>query len=201
MEMKMHNLSRRCKKPSASEQFQKLRFRKSQTEIMGLLVVIILLAVAMLFTVNYMVHRKPSTAEQTYTESQTASNILSSLLKTSTPWNESNPLYCRKADFTDLLEDCAGFQEIICKNGQYSCDYANEHITDMLNKTLAKWNVAYRFRAWNAAYENSPIVRIENLGCNESNIGPERTYSGREVKIQPIPLNPGTLIVQFDICS
>jgi hypothetical protein len=198
--MRMNNLSRKCK-PLVFEHFQKLRFRKSQTEIMGLLVVIILLAIAMLFTVNYMIHKKPSTAEETYTESQTASNILSSILKTSTPWNGSNPLYCSRAEFTDLLKDCARFQEIVCKNGENSCDYANEHITEMLQETLAKWNVAYRFRAWNTADESKPLIYTENLGCNETNIGPDMLYSSRETKIQPIPLNPGTLMVQFDICS
>jgi hypothetical protein len=175
--------------------------KKSQTEIMGLLVVIILLAIAMLFTVNYMIHRKPLTAEQTYTESQTASNILSSLLRTSTPQDSDNPLYCSRADFTELLKDCARFQEIMCKDGKNSCDYANEHMAEMLQTTLAEWNIPYRLRAWNTADESKPIVHIENLECNETNIGPDRIYSGREVKIQPIPLNPGTLIVQFDICS
>jgi hypothetical protein len=199
--MRMNNLSKKCKKPSAFEHFQKLRFRKSQTEIMGLLVVIILLSIAMLFTVNYMIHKKPSTAEETYTESQTASNILSSILRTSTPWDDNDDLYCSRVEFTDLLKDCARFQEIVCKNGENSCDYADEHITEMLEKTLAEWKVAYRFRAWNTADENRPIIYTENLGCNETSIGPDMLYSSRETKIKLIPLNPGTLVVQFDICS
>lgn len=193
-------ISRKCKKPSAFEHFQKLRFRKSQMEIMGLLVIIILLSISMLFAVNYMIHKKPSTAEKKFTESQMASNILSSILKTSTPSDEDDHLYCSKVDFTDLLKDCAEFQSIMCKT-EYSCDYARTHITEMLEKTLAKWGRAYRFKAWNAADEAHPLVYIENLGCNETSIGPDRLYSGREVKISPIPLNPGTLMVQFDICS
>jgi hypothetical protein len=88
----------------------------------------------------------------------------------------------------------------MCNSG-YSCDYARANIDDMLEKTLAKWGRAYRFKAWNAADERQPLVSIENLNCNEEHIGPDRLYSGREVKISPIPLNPGTLMVQFDICS
>lgn len=181
-----------------------MRFKKSQMEIMGLLVIIILLAVAMLFTVNYMIHKKPSEAKKTFTESQLASNILSAILKTSTPQDKADLLYCHKVDFTELLQDCAQFETIQCDNGKYSCEYAGEHIRDMLNKTLGEWNKAYRFKAWRVYGDElpfSPIVNEEGVACNESYIGPGREYQERESKLSPVPLNPGTLMIQFDICS
>jgi hypothetical protein len=174
--------------------------KKSQMEIMGLLVIIILLSVGMLFTVNYIINKKPSTVEKKFAESQMASNILSAILKTSTPQNENDPLYCSKVDFTELLQDCAKFQTIMCNSGT-SCQYANKNIADMLNKTLGKYNKAYRLRAWKVGDEKNPVMKIENLNCNENNIGSDKLYSRREPKLSPVPLNPGTLMVQFDICS
>jgi hypothetical protein len=156
--------------------------------------------VAMLFTVNYMIHKKPSEAKAKFTKSQMASNILSSILKTSTPHDSTDDLYCNKVDFTELLQDCAKFQTIMCNSGP-SCDYANTNIELMLDKTLKKWNRAYRFKAWRVGDEKKPIINIEHLNCNEDNIGPGRLYSGREPALSPIPLTPGTLMVQFDICS
>ena len=175
--------------------------KKSQMEIMGLLVIIILIAIGMLFTVNYMIHRKPSEAKKTYTESQMASNILSAILKTSTPLNESSELYCSKVDFTELLQDCARPKTITCKNGYGSCEYAAYYIEDMLNKTLGVYNKAYRFKAWEVNGNELSFSPIINLNCNDTYIGEGRKYAGRQTKLSPVPLNPGTLMVQFDICS
>ena len=174
---------------------------KAQMEIMGLLVIIILLSIGMLFTVNYMIHKKPSNVKKTFTENQMASNILSAILKTSTPQNPGDQLYCSKTDFTELLQDCAQFETVQCSNGQYSCEYAEEQITNMLNKTLAKYNKPYRLKAWRV--NGKELFEIVNLQCTEEYIGEGAgdLYIQRQTKLSPIPLNPGTLMVQFDICS
>jgi len=178
-----------------------MKNRRAQMEIMGLLVVIILLAVGMLFTVNYMINKKPSEIKKTYTESQMASNILSSILRTTTPEDTKDQLYCHKVDFTELLQDCALFETIQCSNGQPSCKYAEEQITEMLNNTLAKYNKPYRFKAWRV--NGDQLIEIKNLNCDEEHIGEGilAMYTQRQTKLLPIPLNPGTLMVQFDICS
>lgn len=200
MDVKMR--SKQYQKNRVFLDFQLLRNRKAQMEIMGLLVIIILLSVGMLFTVNYMIHKKPSEVKKTYTESQMASNILSAILKTSTPQSKIDPLYCHNVDFTELLQDCAQFESIQCYNGQRSCTYAEENIRDMLNKTLARYNKPYRFKAWRVNGRllfDPPII---NLDCDDDFIGPDADqYIQRQTKLSPVPLNPGTLMVQFDICS
>lgn len=169
---------------------------------MGLIVIIILLAIGMLFTVNYMIKKKPSETKKSFTESQMAANIMSAILKTSTPLDSNDPLYCSKMDFTELLQECAGFNMIRCNNGMDSCEYANHSITKMLNSTLAKWKKPYRFRAWRVPKGTErDKVDIINLDCTELNIGPEKDYQQRQTKLSPVPLNPGTLMIQFDICS
>ena len=177
--------------------------KKGQMEIMGLVVIIILLSIGMLFTVSYMINKKPSEAKKDFTESQMASNILSSILKTSTPGDSADLLYCHKVDFTELLQDCALFNSIICANGQSSCEYAKDNIEIMLNKTLGKWNKAYRFKASKVGSRTGQTIfpNIVKEECDDDQIGPDLMYSGRKTKLRPIPLNPGTLMVQFDICS
>jgi hypothetical protein len=177
--------------------------KRAQMEIMGLVVIILLLSLGMLFTVNYMIKRQPSEAKKDYTESQMAANILSAILKTSTPMDESDPLYCYKVDFTELLQDCSRpFPIIYCEGiGLSSCDYAQNNIKKMLDDTLGQWNRPYRFKAWRVNDDKELFEPIVGLECDDNNIGPGKKYIQRKTKLSPIPLNPGTLMVQFDICS
>ena len=50
--------------------------RKSQTEMMGLVIVVILITLALLFVVSFIVLRKPSTLKKEYTQSELAANTL-----------------------------------------------------------------------------------------------------------------------------
>ncbi len=163
--------------------------KKSQLEIMGLVVIVILLTIGMLFMVKFVITRKPSEIKKTYTQTQMASNMLSAILK-------STAKDCMNVDMTELLQDCVSGESIICPDGgNSSCDYVMNTIEGMLNSTLGEWKTEYDFRVyWDVDFRTiADNTKNFTVGCKT----PER-----ETKHYPIPTDIGsTLIVRLAICG
>jgi hypothetical protein len=153
--------------------------KKSQTEMMGIVVVVILITLALLFVLSFIVLRKPSTLKKQYTQSEIAANTLNALLETTTP--------CNRQRVRELLQDCAANAPgtIYCPGGLYSCDYTESVINELFDKTLAAWNIQFEFTA------------------TLTNIKVSRGYCSGEKKSQSqfIPTDAGVMTAKLDICS
>lgn len=173
-----------------------MKYKKSQMEVLGLTIVVILMAVAMLFVVGKMVNRPVSETRQSYLDQQIAANMLNSLLKTSTDDD------CRGADFTELFQDCAsnypGF--IRCTPSHIpSCDYLEDKINNtILRNTTIRWRIPHRIIA-QVEGQDDPILELSYKDCSPDTIG--YTYQHMETKLSPIPTDVGTLNIEFNICS
>lgn len=173
--------------------------KKSQMEVLGLTIVVILMAVAMLFVVSKIINRQPSETKQSYLDQEIASNMLNSLLKTSARQD------CRGADFTELFQDCAANYDmggsIRCEpDDRPSCSYLRDKINNtILRNTTVRWNIPHRFVASLENKEDEPIIEFIYLDCSPDEIGYK--YQHLEAKLSPIPTDVGTLNVEFNICS
>jgi len=159
--------------------------KKAQMEIMGLAIIVVLLSVGMLFAVSYMVRRPQSDIKKTYTYSETASNLLGAVLKTSSD--------CSQTTFSELFYDCGRGGILRCTEDQNSCEYLEENMQKILDATLK--NIKYEFKAdvTLTAGESESKILINN----------DCTTKFGQVKMYPLPLHPypGTLFITLRICQ
>ena len=145
--------------------------KRSQMEIMGLVIIVILVAIGMLFAIQFLM-KKPVGKETTAVkESTLAANFLNTMLSTTTD--------CFGRNMRELLQDCALTGGATNCFGMSSCDYAADQLDVMLNTTLGKWNKEYYFSITGAP----DVERIS--------FGEECTTCEREAKIHPVPVRPG----------
>ncbi len=168
--------------------FHKFR-TKSQMEIMGLAIIVILLSVAFLFVVKFVILKEPSEIGKDVRESQLAANFLNTLLETSAPDCSGIQLYT-------LFEDCAERPPDIMCGSRTSCEYIQDISYDILQDTLQEWKVEYYFVATtdpgnllnNDAYVLQPISATGDE-CEERLQG-----------TQPLPSNPPVTVI-LHICQ
>jgi len=190
--------------------------RKAQTELIGLVMIVILISVSVLFVIRFVALKEPSQAKQIYEQSEIASNMISALLETTVHCDEQDIII----RMNDLFRDCALFETYDClpdnagqpldpddpptpeelwdicawhNDGADSCTLLNCTLEKIFNNSLEVWNREYVFTAYilNELSGRGPITNLSNTHC----------LYGRESEIYPLPLNPGTLILQLDICS
>ena len=105
--------------------------------MVGLVVIVIIVAIAMLFYVSYASSdkREKKNYEKEYSETELGTNFVATLLRTSV---------CNE-EVKDLIIDCAkgGQRLLYCAGGEDSCSVLNDTIQIILNDTLNKWNYAY----------------------------------------------------------
>ena len=156
--------------------------KKAQTEIMGLVVVVILIAVGLLFFIAFVVMAPKSETLSKTTTSVVASSTLNSLQYTTTT--------CRGLSVQDLLLDCATRQAIVCGN-ENSCYFANHTIAYILNRTLT---IQERKFAFSADVDGTPLETVSiNTGCTKS--------KERENAYQPLRTVYGSLLtISLDVC-
>jgi len=134
----------------------KMKFKKSQMEVLGLAIIVILVALAVLFVIQFIILKEPSGLKKAFTHKELAANSVSSMLATTTD--------CKELTIGKLIEDCAEGGLVMCYGGN-SCYAAEEKINFLLENTLDKWGKRYYL----TVKQNEDIVRGLEFGeeCGE----------------------------------
>ncbi|MFH2027594.1 MAG: hypothetical protein ABIJ08_00510 [Nanoarchaeota archaeon] len=163
--------------------------RKAQMEMLGLALIVILISVGMLFVIKFAILDQVPDHKQQYTESELASNFISTLLQTTNPG-------CRGLRYTELLQDVAEKSPfgpyMMCVPGYDTKTYLITNITAILNRTFDSRKITYN------------LSLIKN---NQFNITPSFGKGCRGSKTQKefaVPVGASgaeTLFIKMDICS
>ncbi len=172
----------KCQKSKIFEQVRNRRFQtKTQVEIMGLIVIVILLSVAMIFVLQFTISKKPPSIK-TYSQAEIAENMLTAMRYTSTN--------CSDLTISELLKKCAAQRELgVCPGGTY-CTFVEEQISDLFDQTLEQWRRPYNFTA------TFPPTDFVLNQFNGSCTGERRTAT----HILPVP-GIGIMTIRLDVCD
>ena len=174
----------KCRKSKISKRVSNRRFqKKSQMEIMGLAIIVILISIGLLFYVTFIVGEEPDNIKKDYEPSAIGSNFINTLLNTNAP-------ECANTQFDTLFIDCStnkrigqiGGGNIPC-GAKYSCLYLQEKVEELLEDTLGEIGYEYQFIA-TTNKDNEAEDQILTP------IGNECTGTGRKARSQPLPTFP-----------
>lgn len=166
----------------------KLTNRKSQAEVMGILMVIVLVSLGMLLVARFVVTKNASGEKQDFTSEQAVANTLNALLGITTD--------CNKLSVTELYQDCARGENIDC-GSEKSCAHVRQIAKTVLDNTFGKNNLNkeyyYTVRDENGAAIPG-ITDITSLQyaarCKDNVIS----------KTNPIPVPPNYIEIELSIC-
>lgn len=157
-----------------------MKNKKSQMEIMGLAIVVVLLVLGMLFAIKFVLFKTPEDFRAEYTNTQLAANMLNTILNTNTN--------CSDISVSELLQDASrSYPNIECYGGN-SQAYVNNTINLILTQALNSSKKIYYFKA------NVPDKVVVRLGT-------EYTNKVRERKTHFLATDVGTMTIIFDIYS
>ena len=155
--------------------------KKGQIEIMGLAIIVILITLVMIFVIRFAVLNKPEDFKGSYTQTELASNMVNTFLK-------STSRNCNGLSMTELLQDCAQIQGIYCEDAKPSCEYVLDTAREVFGSTLDAWNLAYEFKTY--FEERRPIFKLG-----------EACPGAKKSKLFLVPTSTQTLNVKLDICN
>ncbi|MBW2993069.1 hypothetical protein KY317_00670 [Candidatus Woesearchaeota archaeon] len=171
--------------------------KKSQLEIVGLVVIVILISLALLFYLQFSLRSAPE-IKKTYTNSQLASNMVNALLETSTE--------CDGNTIATLLSDCAmDFEGSYTTGGNLHCETAKTELPDscifventiqnLLGKTLNKWNVKYQLNIFLISDPENPVKYFSNEF--------DKCLGNIEAQEYPVPVKGrGLMLVRLNVCA
>jgi len=152
---------------------------RGQVEIFGLVIIVILLAIGLLFTIVILT-KTPTREVARVKESVQAANFLNTMMGTTST-------SCNKRSVRELLQNCATASQewvgaALCEDGHNTCELADIMVTSMLQETLGKWGKNYRFNITGTdAVEEIKIEHGPCTGEKEGSSRPEKVRAGLDI--------------------
>ncbi len=168
-----------------------MMFRKSQSEIIGLLIIVVIISLIMLFGLKYLL--KPTDDYQAaYKNKDISSGMIGAILNTNSGCTKDTLI-------KNLLTDCAKSPnveslQLECTDDskhRHSCEYAGAVIEKMLNETLGRWNMPYEFKVFSPSRQV-----IDALGSSS----PDLESGSTDTSTQPLPVTSQHSAMEIWLC-
>jgi len=163
--------------------------KRSQFEIMGLVMIVILVSLGLLLLLMFALKKPAIDQTKLAKESQLASNFLNTLLGTT--------IGCDKRTIKDAIRDCATKPEIDC-NGVDICTYAESEMQNIIDNTLNTWKRSYYLKL------RIGDAHIGTIGDISDSIRktPGPCPGAREGKEFPVPIRAGfEFKISLELCG
>ena len=168
----------------------KMKDKKGQTEIIGLVIIVIIITIAMLFYLSYTTNSDNPTKKTIYQEyayNELATSFAQSFLETYV-WE------CQ-ATVEELMVDCGSLRGGRIRCGAYtSCQKLNLVAIDIKNATLDAWNYPYGLEIKLSSSKNYTFIKYN---CSQGEVG--RGTPG--VFLIPYYPDPGVGQLELGICK
>lgn len=170
-----------------------MKATRSQLEIMGLVIIVILISIGLLFAVQFAVlNQSNDDNANVFTQERLADSMIDSLLRSTTN--------CNGLSLNDVIKECrlGGYT---CNNGQDACTYSRKYINESLQNTINKWGKNYNLTAKIGSSSGSGSrFDSENVFDPISKRGCPRE---KQSATYPIPTQGigSDIVVKLDICS
>lgn len=160
--------------------------KRGQMEIIGLVIIVIIITMAFLFSITFKVKSGKLGQKSTYANDQLATNFLLALMKT-------DETTCN-AKIREIIYDCAGSRKMTCQDGKDACYHMNQTLAYILAQSLDILQSKYSLRIVKMP-ENAELTRFEkNCGPNQ----PKGMQGYQPIRLFPIP---GDVEVTLDVCG
>lgn len=164
--------------------------KKSQMEILGLVIIILLLTLGLLFVIRFVYLGDDTNIRAKHAESQLAANLLNSMLQTTA-------VECQNRQIRELFSDCGATNSIICRQDQdglpeRSCKFLETEVEMILDAVLDNddWTRIYYF---NASHTRQNLEYTMEFGTP--------CTGAYDSKFYPIQSAGRTMIVTLQICG
>jgi hypothetical protein len=172
---------------------------KSQAEIMGIAIVMVLIMLGIVFVIRFVVLPEDINVKKSYDQTQMAANFLSSAVKTTTE--------CNRLTITELIQDCSenygnNLALYKCPDNMNSCQFLNYSMEILLNASLnimpqvnydlliCKWD---DYNRQCSIDDSSMLSNFSKNGC----LGRRIEYESQQ---HSLPTDVGVRVVQMYIC-
>lgn len=175
--------------------------RKSQSEIMGLAMVMILLAVGLLLFVSFGLKGSESSLSNEFTNKQLPVLLNKAIFETDATEED-----CYGESIQKLLIKAGEGNSLICNNGQSAKEFSEDFISDALNKTLNTWNIEYRYSVYRGQDFTvcGPGTNFDPRNCIINQTNSEDYCFLKDISTENFffRMNTGQLLnIKLDICS
>jgi len=139
--------------------------KKSQTEVVGLMIIVVMITMILLFSVRFLFNNKDT--NKPLEEQNLAQSFVDAMLKTSSKCSESISI---KEVLIGCVKSYSGYNTPKCENGQDKCSFAKKELKQLLDTTFNKWQTTYEFKVNSELSGDKDIIYLYNgnLSAKES---------------------------------
>lgn len=175
-------------------------YRKAQSEIIGLVMIVIIITMAMMFYLSYATDQSDSSTKNNvrkeFIDNELSASFVQTLIRTSV-------VECGGLSLEDLIYDCGLEKQLIHCDGMNTCDAIFNVLEQILEGSLHEWD-----RSYNLTIDFGETSSILPISFPFGHVEPEdvcgRSTVGRRAPgIQIIPYHPEPkyAILELTVCA